>query len=200
MPKTKKRKTVSKVNNKSKADSSSSTESKPKLASNSKYQTIAGIVVVIAVAILGYFIFFASHASTPYVSSEAETGALVNPATKTTDSNASGGSAVQFGALPGSGGGGSGNQYCGFDPGTHPTKVMVIWEENEDSGSLLGSNMPFSKTVSSDCALATSYSANGHPSLPNYMATTSGTMSTWTGSPWQNNPGDCNAGGSCSNK
>src|SRR5579864_701106 len=71
-----------------------------------KYQTIAAIVIIVAAAILGYFLFIASHASTPFVSIEAESGTLDNSgnAIKITDTTASGNSAVQFGTLPGGGG------------------------------------------------------------------------------------------------
>lgn len=72
------------------------------------------------------------------------------------------------------------------------SKVMVIAEENRDASSIIGSSSaPYINSVANECGLATNYSAINHPSLPNYMALTSGLP---YGAPWTS---DCDAGGAC---
>ena len=82
---------------------------------------------------------------------------------------------------------------CGTKAGPPTTsKVMVIWEENHGSASIIGSSSaPYINQLANDCGLATNYDAINHPSLPNYMAITSGLQYA---SPWTS---DCDAGGSC---
>ena len=53
--------------------------------------------------------------------------------------------------------------------------VVWILMENEDFGSIIGSrSAPFINSLASTYGLATDYSAISHPSLPNYIALTSG--------------------------
>lgn len=56
--------------------------------------------------------------------------------------------------------------------------VVWVWLENEGYSSIIGSrSAPFLTRLAHACGLATRYSAVTHPSLPNYLAATSG--STW---------------------
>jgi phospholipase C len=56
--------------------------------------------------------------------------------------------------------------------------VIWIWMENESYASIVGSDSaPYLTHLAKSCGLATSYRAASHPSLPNYLAATSG--STW---------------------
>ena len=73
--------------------------------------------------------------------------------------------------------------------------VVWIWFENHDYGEIVGSGAaPFlGRTLSASCGLATNYHAIGHPSLPNYIAATSG-LGGDALAPFS---GDCNARGPC---
>jgi hypothetical protein len=65
---------------------------------------------------------------------------------------------------------------CGTEakPGTYK-HVIWIWMENKSYGSIIGSSQsPYVNTLSKDCGLATNYHNVTHPSLPNYIAATSG--------------------------
>lgn len=69
---------------------------------------------------------------------------------------------------------------CGAMAGTRPATVqhvMFILLENRSYGSVVGrSSAPYlNKTLIPGCGLATNYHAYSHPSLPNYLALTSGT-------------------------
>jgi hypothetical protein len=56
------------------------------------------------------------------------------------------------------------------------THVILIMEENTSYGSIVGSrSAPYINTVINACGLATNYHNITHPSLPNYIAITSGT-------------------------
>ena len=87
-----------------------------------------------------------------------------------------------------------GNQFCGTKHGAPTTtKLMVIYEENADASSIYGSSsVPNVNTYAADCGSAQNYQSLTHPSLPNYMASTSGV--SYASSPWT---GDCDPGGSC---
>jgi hypothetical protein len=53
--------------------------------------------------------------------------------------------------------------------------VVWIWMENHSYSEIIGSSSaPYINTLASQCGLATNYSAVTHPSLPNYIAATSG--------------------------
>ncbi|MGI0069581.1 MAG: alkaline phosphatase family protein, partial [Nitrosopumilaceae archaeon] len=62
------------------------------------------------------------------------------------------------------------------------THVIIIVEENEGFASVIGntSQAPYQNQLASQYALATSYFAIGHPSLPNYIAMTSGSTLGFT--------------------
>jgi len=70
------------------------------------------------------------------------------------------------------------------DPGpcgtvtTAPTYTHVIWilMENHSLGDIIGNTAqaPYLNTLASECGLATNYHNASHPSLPNYIALTSG--------------------------
>ena len=62
--------------------------------------------------------------------------------------------------------------------GAPPTRwkhVLWIWMENESYQSIIGSpSAPYITGLADACGLATNYHAVSHPSLPNYLAATSG--------------------------
>jgi hypothetical protein len=69
---------------------------------------------------------------------------------------------------------------CGTKTGPPATyaHVIWIWMENHSYGQIIGSSAaPYSNSLASGCGLATNYTAVTHPSLPNYLAATSG--DTW---------------------
>jgi hypothetical protein len=59
--------------------------------------------------------------------------------------------------------------------GPPPARVVVIVMENHSYDSVIG--LPYIKSLASAATVLTDYHASGHPSLPNYLALTSG--STW---------------------
>ena len=73
--------------------------------------------------------------------------------------------------------------------------VVIIVEENKPAADVLGSeSAPFINQLAADHALATSYSAVTHPSLPNYLALTGGTTAGIT-TDCLPTPGSCLASG-----
>jgi phosphatidylinositol-3-phosphatase len=62
---------------------------------------------------------------------------------------------------------------------TPPTyrHVIWIWMENHSLGDIIGnrSQAPYINSLAASCGLATDYHVTTHPSLPNYLAATSGT-------------------------
>ena len=69
---------------------------------------------------------------------------------------------------------------CGTKTGPPATyaHVIWIWMENHSYSEIVGSPAaPYLNSLASDCGLATNYTAVTHPSLPNYVAATSG--NTW---------------------
>lgn len=83
---------------------------------------------------------------------------------------------------------------CGSRPGPGAVdKVMVIFEENHDYASIVGSPDAVNlNRVAERCGLATDYDAVTHPSLPNYLTAVSGR--DFARSPFTS---DCSPGGSC---
>ena len=66
---------------------------------------------------------------------------------------------------------------CGTASSTavHYTHVVWIWMENHSYGDIVGSSQaPYINTLAGECGLATNYHNISHPSLPNYVAGTSG--------------------------
>ena len=58
---------------------------------------------------------------------------------------------------------------------THYKHVIWIWKENHSYDEIIGSSeAPYSTTLAAECGLATNYHNISHPSLPNYVAATSG--------------------------
>jgi len=58
---------------------------------------------------------------------------------------------------------------------THYTHVVWIMMENHSYGNIIGSSQaPYLNSVATECGLATNYHNISHPSLPNYIAATSG--------------------------
>jgi hypothetical protein len=65
----------------------------------------------------------------------------------------------------------------GGQPFPRPTKVAVMVLENRSYGQVIGSpNAPFLNSLARRYALATHYYAIAHPSLPNYIALTGGSV------------------------
>lgn len=68
--------------------------------------------------------------------------------------------------------------------------VVIIVEENKPASDVLGkAAAPYINKLAAESALATNYQALTHPSLPNYLALTSGTTAGITD--------DCSPGGNC---
>src|SRR5215471_7216476 len=73
-------------------------------------------------------------------------------------------------------GGALGTRPCGTraKPGTY-RHVIWIWMENHSYGTIIGSSQAsYVNTLARECGLATNYHNITHPSLPNYIAATSG--------------------------
>ena len=89
----------------------------------------------------------------------------------------------------------SASHPCGTQskPGTYK-HVIWIWLENHSYNAILGSSQaPYFNTLAKDCGLATNYHNVTHPSLPNYIAATSGLSY----SSIQQFLPDCSPSGSC---
>jgi hypothetical protein len=66
---------------------------------------------------------------------------------------------------------------CGTEATVPATMQHVVWIvfENQDYDSIIGSpSAPFTNLLADQCGLATNFFAETHPSLPNYIAMTSG--------------------------
>ncbi len=65
---------------------------------------------------------------------------------------------------------------CGTAPAPRTYRHVVwVWMENHSYGSIIGSRQaPYINSLAARCGLATNYHNIAHPSLPNYMAATSG--------------------------
>ena len=66
---------------------------------------------------------------------------------------------------------------CGTMPlgSTHYQHVVWVWMENHSSSDVIGSGQaPYINGLATSCGLATNYHNISHPSLPNYIAATSG--------------------------
>jgi hypothetical protein len=86
---------------------------------------------------------------------------------------------------------------CGTQPSPPPTweHVVWIWFENHGFGSIVGSREAhfINRKLIPRCGLATNYHSLAHPSVPNYIAATSGLPLDALG-PLRD---DCNATGPC---
>jgi phosphatidylinositol-3-phosphatase len=66
---------------------------------------------------------------------------------------------------------------CGTATAPHAYRhVIWIWMENHSFGDIIGntSQAPYINSLATRCGLATNYHNTTHPSLPNYLAATSG--------------------------
>jgi phosphatidylinositol-3-phosphatase len=73
--------------------------------------------------------------------------------------------------------------------------VIWLWMENHSYGEIVGSSSaPYLSSLARSCGLATNYHNITHPSLPNYIAATSG-LASQALQPFR---GDCNPSASCS--
>jgi hypothetical protein len=75
---------------------------------------------------------------------------------------------------PGGSAGASGQQVCNGAIGTRITHVVWIVMENRSYSEVVG-HAAYLDALQADCGLATNYHNITHPSLPNYIAMTSGT-------------------------
>jgi len=106
------------------------------------------------------------------------------------------GVALPFGAGSGSVASASGGT-CGTTSlsSTHYRHVIWVWMENNSASSIIGSDQaPYINSLAGSCGLATNSHNVSHPSLPNYIAATSGlslgSLSVFSG--------DCNVTRRCS--
>jgi hypothetical protein len=63
---------------------------------------------------------------------------------------------------------------CGQRPHTLRRVVWIVMENHSYSDIIGSSQAPYLNRLAASCGLATSFSAEAHPSLPNYIAMTSG--------------------------
>jgi phosphatidylinositol-3-phosphatase len=63
---------------------------------------------------------------------------------------------------------------AGSAPGTYDHVVWVIFENHAYSQVIGSASAPYINKVAGECGLATNFFAESHPSLPNYLAMTSG--------------------------
>lgn len=84
---------------------------------------------------------------------------------------------------------------CGTAPAQpHVSHVIWIWMENHSYNTIIGSSQaPYINSLAGECGLATNYHNITHPSLPNYIAATSGLP--YSGITQFDS--DCNPTGSC---
>jgi phospholipase C len=71
--------------------------------------------------------------------------------------------------------------------------IYLFVFENLSYASFLADNLPYTHALAAACGLATNYSAITHPSLPNYLAMTSGDTQGIIGDPAPTNPGSLTA-------
>ena len=85
--------------------------------------------------------------------------------------------------VPGGGGGAAGHARARAPAGfPHPARVALMVFENRSFRQVIGSpNAPYLNRLARRHALATNYFAITHPSLPNYIALTTGTTGEVTG-------------------
>jgi len=86
---------------------------------------------------------------------------------------------------------------CGTMPlgSTHYQHVIWVWMENHSASDIIGSgNAPYINDLANSCGLATNSHNISHPSLPNYIAATSGLPLASLGV----FDGDCNVSRKCS--
>jgi hypothetical protein len=87
-----------------------------------------------------------------------------------------------------------GYPVCGTASGPPvTTKLLVVYEENHGASAIYGSAAaPTINTYAAGCGRALAYQAATHPSLPNYLESTSGV--SYAHVPWTS---DCSPGGTC---
>lgn len=130
-------------------------------------------VTICLVAVIGVVLLRASRAATPFVSAEAENGAVSAPATSASDSSASGGSYIKFAS--------------GVTPPSGSIKtVFIMMMENTDWSGIKGNgSYPYLNSLLPRYAHAENYRSNaGHPSLPNYVSLEAGDTLGMTDGAW----------------
>jgi phosphatidylinositol-3-phosphatase len=90
----------------------------------------------------------------------------------------------------------SASRPCGvLASAPHYTHVIWVWMENHSYNAIIGSSQaPYINSLAGKCGLATNYHNITHPSLPNYVAATSGLGYSGI----QQFTSDCDPSGSCS--
>jgi phosphatidylinositol-3-phosphatase len=82
---------------------------------------------------------------------------------------------VALGAAASSDQAGGGSPLCSGSPAPGWRHVVWVWFENRPYDAIIGSpSAPYFNALAGRCGLATNYRAVAHPSLPNYIAATSG--------------------------
>jgi hypothetical protein len=92
------------------------------------YKRVPALIIVLLFGITGVYIFATSHAATPYVTVEAESGTLSGNATINTDSSASGGESVVFGGGTGASTPGSLTSFFPIGVYVQPTSNFALWK------------------------------------------------------------------------
>ncbi len=69
--------------------------------------------------------------------------------------------------------------------------VIWIWMENHSYSDIIGNTAqaPYINSLASSCGVATDYHNTTHPSLPNYLAATSGLSHGYDGFIWPHHDG-----------
>jgi phosphatidylinositol-3-phosphatase len=141
---------------------------------------LLSVLVVAGFSLIGYGLLSYTHAATYAASGEAESGQIAGNASlvSTVAGQASGSSAVHFGATGGGTGPTSANPCGGVLPApAQYHHVIWIWEENKDEGAVVG-NAPYFDSIQAKCGTASnvmdSATDPGLVSEPAYAAATSG--------------------------
>src|SRR5580658_9200196 len=131
-------------------------------------RTKMGLTALLSAALLGAAGFFGQAAGAAVVSGSAAAVAATAP---------------------------SASHPCGTEAKPAAIKhVIFIFLENHSYGAILGSSAaPYFNTLAKDCGIATNYHNITHPSLPNYIAATSGLSLTSL----HKFISDCSPSGSC---
>jgi phosphatidylinositol-3-phosphatase len=131
-------------------------------------RTTTGLTALLSAALLGAAGFFGQAAGAAVVSGSAAAVPATTP---------------------------SASHPCGTEAKPATIKhVIFIFLENHSYGAILGSSAaPYFNTLAKDCGIATNYHNITHPSLPNYIAATSGLSLTSL----HKFISDCSPSGSC---
>ncbi len=157
------------------------------------YNRTAVAVIAISTAMIGTMLWSASHAATPIVASEAESGVATAPASITSDTTASAGRAIKFGptspTLPPPPTNISSTNPCAHTAAPAQWKhVVVLMFENKTYNTVIGSPAPWITSMVQKCGTYTAWNDGNYKvggaldgtynSKPNYATLTSGVPPT----------------------